>query len=257
MALIDLNFYSEALGMQTQVMVILPQKSSVGEIGITSAENNTQLYKCLYLLHGLSDDQTIWMRRTSIERYASEYGICVVMPCGGRSFYCDTKYGPAYYTYIAKELPKRIQEFFRVSGKREDNYIAGLSMGGFGSMKIALRDPDHYCACAALSPVCDLDTRGGTGFDSMLMGLFGQNKTPDEDSVMFLAHKQKDNPNKPKIYMAMGTDDFLYDNAIPLRKRFTDYNYDFTYVEEENIGHSWVFWDAQIQKVLKWMFGKE
>ncbi len=256
MALINLNFYSEALGIQTEVVVLLPQKSSAGEIGVSSKAGDDKLYKCLYLLHGLSDDQTIWMRRTSIERYAAEYGICVVMPCGGRSFYCDMKYGPAYYTYIAKELPKRIQEFFRVSGKREDNYIAGLSMGGFGSMKIALRNPDNYCACAALSPVCDLDTMAGMGFDDMMPGLFGQYKTPDEDSVMFLAEKQKDNPNKPRVYMAMGTDDFLYENAKPLRKRLTDNQYDFTYVEEK-ANHSWAFWDAQIQKVLKWMFTEE
>ena len=67
---------------------------------------------------------------------------------------------------------------------------------------------------------------------------------------------QKDNPNKPRIYMAMGTDDFLYENTKPLRKRFADYNYDFTYIEEEHANHSWAFWDAQIQNVLKWMFNK-
>jgi S-formylglutathione hydrolase FrmB len=257
MAFMELNFYSEALGIQTQVNVILPQKSSAGEIGLSTSNVHTEQYKCLYLLHGLSDDHTIWMRRTSIERYASEYGICVVMPCGGRSFYCDIKNGMAYYTFIAKELPMRMQEFFRISGKREDTYIAGLSMGGYGAMKIALRDPDSYCACGALSPVCDLEAMAGIGYDSLMLSLFGDYKTPDEDNVMFLAEKQKDNPNKPKIFMAMGTDDFLYDNALPLRKRLTDNHYDFTYVEEEHANHNWAFWDAQIQNVLKWMFKKE
>lgn len=254
MALINLNFYSEALGIQTEVIVILPQKSSAGEIGMESKHSDTA-YKCLYLLHGLSDDQTIWMRRTSIERYAAEYGICVVMPCGGRSFYCDMKYGPAYYTYIAKELPKRIQEFFRVSDKREDTYIAGLSMGGFGAMKIALRDPDHYCACAALSPVCDLDSLDGLGFGDLTGYLFGQEKTPDLDSVLYLADQQKDNPNKPQVYMAVGTEDFLYQNAQPLRQKFLKNGYDFTY-EEACANHNWAFWDEKIQDVLKWMFDK-
>ena len=252
MALITLNFYSEALGIQTEVMVILPQKSSAGEIGIASKHLDTA-YKCLYLLHGLSDDQTIWMRRTSIERYAAEYGICVVMPCGGRSFYSDTKYGPAYYTYIAKELPRRIQEFFRVSDKREDTYIAGLSMGGYGAMKIALREPEHYCACAALSPVCDLDTAGDAGLSNLPQILFGQDKTPDNDSVLFLADKQKNNPDKPRIFMAIGTEDFLYDNAQPLRQKLTKNGYDFTY-QEESGNHNWGFWDAKIQDALKWMF---
>lgn len=80
--------YSESLGMQTEVNVIMPQKNKVGEIGLTG-KTTTEQYKSLCLLHGLSDDQTIWMRRTSIERYANEYGICVIMPNGGRSFYFD------------------------------------------------------------------------------------------------------------------------------------------------------------------------
>ena len=254
MALITLNFYSEALGMQTEAMVILPQKSAAGQIGIDSKAENSA-YKCLYLLHGLSDDHTIWMRRTSIERYAAEYGICVVMPAAGRSYYCDMTHGQNYYTFIAKELPQRIQEFFRVSDKREDNYIAGLSMGGYGAMKIALREKDRFCACGALSPLCDLNKRLGLGNADLMINLFGQTATPDEDSLLFLADREKDSPNKPRIYMATGTEDFLYENAQPLREKFTENGYDFTYVENP-ANHNWVYWDAQIQEVLKWMFNK-
>lgn len=248
MALMNVNFYSEALGMQTEVLVILPQKSASGEIGIDSKASDTA-YRTLYLLHGLSDDQTIWMRRTSIERYAAEYGICVVMPCGGRSFYCNIKNGMAYYTFIAKELPRRIREFFRVSDKREDTFVAGLSMGGYGALKMALREPETFCAGAGLSPVCDLD---GFGHQDILMGLFGEAKTPEEDNLSYLANKQKTNPLKPRLYIAMGTEDFLYENAQPLRKQLTK-DYDFTYFET-SASHSWAFWDAQIQEVLKWMF---
>ena len=99
MAFIQLHIYSEALGMQTTVNMLLPQKNTMGEIGVNGAVNHEN-YKSLYLLHGLSDDQTIWMRRTSIERYANEYGICVIMPFGGRSFYFDQQNGEKYYTYI-------------------------------------------------------------------------------------------------------------------------------------------------------------
>ena len=255
MALITLNFFSEALGMQTEAMVILPQKSAAGQIGISSKAEDSA-YKCLYLLHGLSDDHTIWMRRTSIERYASEYGICVVMPAAGRSFYTDMAHGQNYYTYIAKELPQRIQEFFRVSDKREDNYIAGLSMGGYGALKIALREKDRFCACGALSPVCDIDQMHSHGEPSMMINLFGQLTTPDLDSLSFLADREKDNPKKPRIYMATGTEDFLYENAQPLRQKLTQNGYEFTYVENP-ANHNWVYWDEQIQEVLKWMFNKE
>ena len=88
MALCEIRLYSEALGMQTTVNVVIPQKNTAGEIGV-NGKADREKYKCLYLLHGLSDDHSIWLRRTSIERYAQKYGICVVMPCAGRSFYTD------------------------------------------------------------------------------------------------------------------------------------------------------------------------
>ena len=88
MAFMNLKFFSESLGMQTEVYVVIPQKSTQGEIGVTT-NAEAKKYKCLYLLHGLSDDHSIWLRRTSIERYATEYGICVVMPAAAKSFYTD------------------------------------------------------------------------------------------------------------------------------------------------------------------------
>ena len=136
MALIDLKFYSQMLGMQTEAYIIVPQRSTVGEIGIDGKKDNKE-YKTLYLLHGLSDDHSIWLRRTSIERYAADYGICVVMPCGGKSFYTDMKYGMKYFSYITEELPCVVEEFLKVSNKREDRCIAGLSMGGYGALKAA------------------------------------------------------------------------------------------------------------------------
>lgn len=251
MALITLNFYSEALGMQTEVLVIMPQQSTNGEIGIKSRANDTS-YKCLYLLHGLSDDHTIWLRRTSIERYAAQYGICVVMPCGGRSFYCDIKNGLAYYTFIAKELPMRIREFFHVSDKREDTFVAGLSMGGYGALKMALKEPDTFCAAAALSPCCDLKA---ARYEPILEGIFGKPEMPKEEDVSYLAKLQENNPSRPRLYIAMGTEDFLYQNIQPFRTQLETSTYDFTYLEKP-AEHSWDFWDSQIQDALKWMFDK-
>ena len=101
MALFNMNFFSETLGMQSSVLVVIPQKSAAGQIGIENKANDKK-YKVLYLLHGLSDDETIWLRRTSVERYASRYGIAVVMPNGHRSFYTDMRHGGAYYRYITE-----------------------------------------------------------------------------------------------------------------------------------------------------------
>lgn len=254
MALAELKFYSEELGMQTECYVILPQENTSGEIGIDGKKNGREKLKCLYLLHGLSDDHTIWLRRTSIERYAADYGICVVMPCAHKSFYCDMKYGMNYYTYVAKELPGIIRSFFNVSEKREDNFVAGLSMGGYGALKIALREPDSFCAGAGLSGAVSFQTRHM--FSDIGKAIFGENGTvPDEDNLYFLAEKTAESENKPRLFMAVGTEDFLYTENKAFRKYLKRLNYDLTYMEGPG-NHNWAFWDEYIQYVLKWMFGE-
>ncbi len=252
MSLIVLNFYSEALGMQTEALVLMPQKGNYGEIG---ANNKTQAgpYKCLYLLHGLTDDHTIWLRRTSIERYASSYGICIVMPKADRSFYSDMKYGMAYYTHIAKELPAIIHEYFNISPKQEDNFIAGLSMGGYGALKVGLRECGSFGACAGISPCSDVKSLHQ--FHNVFRPIWGDNmEIPDEDDLLWLAEANKNAPNRPRVYIGIGTEDYLYQNTQTLRKKLEECNYDFTYRESSGT-HCWDFWDEYIQYILKWMLG--
>ena len=250
MAFIQLHIYSESLGMQTSVNVVIPQKSTMGEIGLNGSVKS-EAYKSLYLLHGLSDDQSIWMRRTSIERYANEYGICVIMPFGGRSFYFDQQNGEKYYTYIAKELPRIISEFLNVSDRREDRFIAGLSMGGYGALKIALKENDTFYAAAGLSSVADIHTEM---FKTHLIGIAGEEEYLSKDEDLFALIEQKDGAkNKPKLYMWCGTEDFLYADNVKLKEYMKNFHYDYTYEESEG-AHMWECWDKQIQRVLEWMF---
>ena len=230
--------------------VILPQKDTLGEIGVEKTRGNSQ-YKCLYLLHGLSDDHTIWMRRTSIERYATRYGICVIMPFAGRSFYLNQKTGEKYYTYIAEELPARMKEFFGCTTKREDMFIAGLSMGGYGALKIALKEDGKFCAAAGLSSVADIKTEM---FKEHIQGLIGKENYLSKDEDLFELIKEKENQlQKPRLYMWCGTEDFLYEDNVRLREYIQRFDYDYTYKESSGV-HSWDFWDVQIQDVLEWMF---
>jgi len=250
MSLITLKFFSEALGMQTEALVVMPQKGNYGEIGINSNVKPGP-YKCLYLLHGLSDDHTIWLRRTSIERYASYYGICVVMPRADRSFYSNMKYGLAYYDHIAKELPKVIREYFNVSDKQEDNFVAGLSMGGYGALKIGLRESGSFAACAGISPCGDLKQLNE--FNEVFRPIFGDDLAiPPEDDLLCLIDAKKDCPNRPKVYIGIGTEDFLYNNIQSVCTSLRENGYDFTYRESAG-SHTWEFWDEYIQYILKWM----
>lgn len=251
MAFIQFHFFSEILGMQSEAYVVIPQRKTSGQIGVDT-KANTEKYKCLYLLHGLSDDHTIWMRRTSIERYADKYGICVVMPCAHKSFYSNMDCGLRYYDYVAKELPSIICEFFNVSSRREDNFVAGLSMGGYGALKIALREPDRFCAGVGLSSATDIKNPGRLGSMSYI---FGKDKPiPDNDDLFFLADACADNPNRPRLFMACGTEDFLYEENIRFRDKLNSKGYDLFYTEEPGT-HNWEFWDKHIQIALKWMLG--
>ena len=252
MAFCELKIFSEALHMQTEVYVIIPQRSTAGEIGTENKESKGK-YKCLYLLHGLSDDHTIWMRRTSIERYATKYGIAVVMPRADRSFYTDMKYGPAYYTYVAEELPRIITDLFPISDKREDNTIGGLSMGGYGAMKIALRNPDSFSKIIALSSVADIRALYER-FEPTLNLVFGTEQgVTDEDDLFALTEKMAKLDNRPEIFMAVGQSDFMYNENLKLRDHIKDLGYDLTYREGPGI-HGWDFWDEYIQYGLEWAY---
>lgn len=244
MGLINFNFFSNSLGMQADVNVVLPIGANV-----TTPEGG---FRCLWLLHGYGDDNTNWVRWSSIERYASEYNICVIMPAGGHSYYTDMKYGEKYYTYIAKELPAAIHNMLPVSDKREDNFICGLSMGGYGALKIALKENDHFCAVAGLSAVTEMRERSKRPF---LFPVFGeQGMTDDSDDLYWLVKEKQNEKNKPRFFMGCGTEDDLLDECRDFTKALVDAGYDVT--EKESAGeHSWVFWDEYIQYVLKWMFG--
>lgn len=253
MALIELKFFSQMLGMQTEAYVVMPQKSTKGQIGIGGATENKE-YKCLYLLHGLTDDHTIWLRRTSIERYAALYGICIIMPCGGRSFYTDMKYGGKYFTYITEELPRVVAEFLNVSTKREDTFIAGNSMGGYGALKAALKKPDRYSAVAGFSSVTNIKNER---FSQTLVPVFGEElEIPNEEDLFYLAEQTESAPLKPRIFTCVGTEDFLYKENVMFKEKLENLNYDFTYVQSKG-EHCWDFWDEHIKQVLEWMFGEK
>jgi len=251
MAFLELKFFSEVLGLETAVNVILPQKSTEGQIGTVNRTVNGR-YKCLYLLHGLSNDHTSWCRRTSIECYAAKHGICVVMPNAEASFYTDMKYGKKYYTYIAKELPQLICQFFNVSDKREDTFIAGLSMGGYGALKIALRESDRFGKVAGLSSSVDIN-RAVEKLPDLMKGVLGEELiVPPEEDLFQLVEMKKNDPNRPEIFMGIGTEDFLYEMNQGFRKKLEELGYDLTYRESPGM-HNWEFWDEYIQYALEWM----
>jgi len=255
MAFIQCDFYSEVLGFSTSMNVILPGDSKVNK----SAPRTS--YPVLYLLHGLSDDHTIWGRRSSIDRYVRDLDIAIVMPNAGRSFYTDMQSGYDYYTFISKELPSLAESFFPISSKREDRFIAGLSMGGYGALKIALSNPDKYAYAASLSGAVDILSIANRFIEDESIeisrefnNIFGNLDTFHNSSndLFALAQTCAIAHTKPKIYLSCGTEDFLYQDNIRFKNHLEKLPFDFTY-EEEVGDHHWDYWDLKIQSVINWL----
>ncbi|MFS0872164.1 alpha/beta hydrolase [Paenibacillus xylanilyticus] len=253
MALIKCDFYSDALGLSTSMHVILPQQTHT-QIGMDNVSGKG-LHPTLYLLHGLSDDDSIWLRRTSIERYVANLGIAVVMPQVHRSFYTDMAEGGRYWTFISEELPALARSFFPLSAKREDNYVAGLSMGGYGAFKLALRKPEQYAAAASLSGALDMAAHMDRNASSALQQaelqrIFGPQVAGTENDLIHLLKESQG--QRPLLYQCCGTEDFLYEDNQSFRQACAQTDFQLTY-EEEPGGHDWAYWDAKIQNVLNWL----
>ncbi|MFX3636782.1 MAG: alpha/beta hydrolase [Candidatus Pristimantibacillus sp.] len=260
MALIQCDYYSEVLGISTSMTVILPQQTAT-QIGMEGSAGEGKRHPTLYLLHGLSDDHTIWGRRTSIERYVSTLGIAVVMPNVHKSFYTDMVYGEKYWTFLTEELPRVARSFFPLSDAREDNFVAGLSMGGYGAFKWALSYPERFAAAASLSGALDMHERrevtpqGDWMFNTLEKVYGGQPIRGTGNDLFWLLENQaqagQDGP-KPLLYQCCGTEDFLYQNNVDFRDACLKTDIALTYIEGPG-GHDWSYWDARIQDVLKWL----
>ena len=256
MALIHANFFSSALGMCVACDVILPEKNEM----LIGMETNSRggKHPVLWLLHGMSDNHTIWQRRTSIERYASRLGLAVVMPNAHLSGYADMTHGGKYFTYITEELPRIMRSFFPLSEKREDNFVCGLSMGGAGAMKLGLARPDVYSAIGCLSAGAlnrtDDEVKASERLQKRMHMLYGDRElTGTEEDVFGNAERiLSEGKQPPRIYHACGDKDFLLERAHETRDFFTAFEgnpFDYTY-EEDPGAHTWEFWDEHIQRFL-------
>jgi S-formylglutathione hydrolase FrmB len=252
MALIQCDFSSEVLGMAMSMDVILPQNTT-RQIGMQGKAGEGK-FPTLYLLHGCSDDHTIWLRRTSIERYVAPLGLAVVMPNVHRSYYTNMKEGANYWDYVSEEIPRLARSFFPLSDKREENFVAGLSMGGYGAFKMALKCPEKFCAAASLSGALEMDWMTSARPEEARR-IFGDLKSlagSEYDALTMLEQLQASGKPIPKLFQACGTEDFLYDANLRFKTAVETKGLDYTYLEKPGT-HCWEFWDDTIQDVLKWL----
>ncbi len=270
MALIRLDHFSDVLELSTTTTVLLPE-STAARIGMVGRAPDGDP-PVLYLLHGLSDDHSTWLRRTALERYGAPLGLAVVMPQVHRSFYLDGVHTGDYWTYVTEELPATVERLLRVSSRPRDTYVAGLSMGGYGALRWALAHPDRVAAAASMSGALDVpgedveaapfrrlwravlgdggESRGGPASDGPATAATRDGRPGELDLVAML--DRLDAADVPPLWVGCGTDDPL----LPASERFVaaarTRGVDVTW-QPSGGGHDWAVWDRAVRDVLAWL----
>jgi S-formylglutathione hydrolase FrmB len=237
-ALFRVQFFGNAIAKQTNMTVILPAEG-----------DDPGPFPVYYLLHGLSDDDSIWVRRTSVERYVSGMPLIVVMPDTARGFYTDAVRGLAYERHIMEDVVGFVDRFLPTIPAREGRVIGGLSMGGYGSMKLALKYPDMFCSVVSHSSAFDIRKRlddPGRGPEFSL--IFGDDPAAGENDVFSLA-QEVDPDLMPAIRFDCGTEDGLLAENREFHAHLESLGIAHEY-EEFAGAHEWGYWDLRVQEAL-------
>ncbi|MBR6029325.1 MAG: esterase family protein [Clostridia bacterium] len=253
MAFLTVQFFSQTLNVASTVNVILPEPAY--GIGVEAARE-AEAPQVLYLLHGYSDDHSIWMRRTSVERYAAKHNLAVIMPAVNHSFYANEVHGERYWDYVSEELPMAMHRFFRLSQKPEDTYVAGLSMGGYGAMKLALTFPERFRAAGSFSGVVDIANMSHRNEKSLadMRRIFGdiEKLSGTGNDLLYLLKKNARAKAKPKLWVSCGTEDRLLPHQRAFCPLARETGWEVTQTETPGFGHEWAYWDQQIAAFIEW-----
>lgn len=260
------HYFSHVLNHNTEINVVIPTPEGNEQITATGKDMRYDYENGLpvvYLLHGAFGDNSSWSRFSSIERYAQAHNCIAVMAGVENSFYQDMARGGQYYTYMTKELPEYITRIFPASKKREDTFVAGFSMGGYGAWFLALSRPDIYSKAASMSGALDIVRL----HDEAEAGLV-DNPFPWEDAfgetaghlegsdrdLFALLKRDMENGQVPELYQSCGTEDFLYKLNQGVHEKLEKMGVKTVYKEVPGYMHNWEFWDLEIRSILDWMF---
>jgi len=241
MAFLDIHFWGNSIQKQSSMYVILPDGDGP--------------FPVLYLLHGLSDDHTIWHRRTSIERYAEGRPLIIVMPDGHRSFYCNDPRpgGLAYEDHMVKDVVGFMDRAFRTIRHRRGRAIAGLSMGGYGAMMLSLRHVDLFSvACSHSGALAMFHSPRPERADVQAVVA---NLPKGAYDCFALARKCARSRRGLAIRIDCGKEDFLLDHNRQFHAHLEKLG--IRHVYEEHPGqHNWEYWDIHIRQTLEFVMAR-
>ncbi|PXV86834.1 S-formylglutathione hydrolase FrmB [Lachnotalea glycerini] len=266
MALLQVNYFSEALKKITTFHIFLP--NDVQPIMIQGNKHYEREIKTLYLLHGFSGGTIDWMLGSSAQDMAIKYNIAIVMPSGDNSFYLDAKAtGKAYGRFVGEELVSYVSKTFGLSEKKEDLYIGGLSMGGFGAIHTGFLYHDTFHKIFALSSALIIhnikdktkeyeDIIANYEYYTLTFGDLSKLEQSENNPEYLVKKLKKENKQLPSLFMACGTEDFLLQENRRFHKFLVDENVDVVYQESPGI-HDWKFWNEYLEPAIVWMLGNK
>ena len=246
----EIHWRSEVLLKQTTMQVLLPR---VGR----------PPFPVLYLLHGLSDDSTVWLRNTRLEWYVRDLPLIVVLPDGYRGFYTDNEEGPAYAQHLGRELVDFVDRNFQTKAHRAGRAIGGLSMGGYGALRIALGNPDRFCSANShsgamgrsqvdFSPAAIAAGRHqgkSAGFVAELRRIFGENPIGTSHDLLELAKAARKMRQLPHLLLDCGRKDYLLKDNREFHRTLNASKIRHRYSEHAG-AHDWDYWDRHVQESI-------
>lgn len=244
MASITLSFHSEALERTVPLRALVPLEDAP-HVPMPA----------MYLLHGLYGSEQDWFQYTRVMLWARAKGLAVFCPAGENGFYvnqADT--GEAYMRYVGEELPAFTRRLFPLSSQREDTFIAGLSMGGYGALNAGLTYPETFGKVAALSAALrpwkrmDKPQGGCVQRPAYARALFGQDTEPW--NTLTLARQC--GARAPELWLSCGAQDDLLEENIALVNGLRQAGIP-AYFDQPPGAHNWDFWDREIQRVIDWL----
>lgn len=259
MAQLTSTIYSEKLERYVSFTALIP---TVGELKTFGAKGNKLSkppYKTLYLLHGWTGNHLDWLMMSDVYAFSRKYQIAIILPSGENSFYVDHPSGAAYGEYIGEELIEITRELFPLSTEREDTWIAGLSMGGYGALRNGLYYSERFSKIAALSSaiLSDKDESAHKQLGSSpielaiqaAMGIERLAELPRKNNPYDLAANRQENQ---AVYLACGLEDDLLEKNRAYHKFLKEQNISHVYKETPG-GHEWDFWNTHLEKAILWM----
>lgn len=249
MAKMNCNFISYTLKRAVDITVIIPSTTIPESLGFDNKTPNHQIkeaFPVVYLLHGYGNNHVTWTGYTNIELYAEERNIAVVMISAENKAYVNHEYGESFFTFLSEELPQFVSSMFPVSSHPDNTYMAGLSMGGYGSLIHGLTNPGGFKAIGAFSAAISLNPNT----------LFGGKDQPVAEKYQphhLLENTKESSLESLPIYLSCGEKDFLIEENLTFMKALISKGFHVTWKTHPDYGHEWRFWDQEVEAFLDWI----